>query len=149
MGDPIHIAGASGIPVVSLNIRQLEETGGQSMMPFHEFWRLYLRAHSRPATRGLHYLATAFGAGMAVVAATVGEWWLFPLGIGISYVMAILAHWVVEGNQPLITVNPFWGAIADLRMCGLALTGRLGRELARCCIDEPAIIPPVIAPQQT
>jgi hypothetical protein len=58
------------------------------------------------------------------------------MGIGISYVIAVLSHWTIERNQPLITVNPFWGAVADLRMCWLALTGRLAGEMARYGVRE-------------
>lgn len=42
----------------------------------------------------------------------------------------------MERNNPLIRVNPFWGVFADLRMTFLALTGRLGRELAKHGIVE-------------
>jgi hypothetical protein len=31
----------------------------------------------------------------------------------------------------LVTVNPVWGALADFKMCWLALTGGLGTELER------------------
>jgi hypothetical protein len=104
------------------------------MMPFREFWPLYLRAHRRRATRQVHYLATVFGASMAVVAVIVSEAVVFVIGIGGAYGMAVGAHWVFEGNQPLIRVNPLWGAIADLRMCWLALTGGLAAEQRRCGI---------------
>ncbi|MGH6891087.1 MAG: hypothetical protein ACREEP_02395, partial [Dongiaceae bacterium] len=38
---------------------------------------------------------------------------------------------------PLIRVNPFYGAISDLRMCWLALTGRLWSEYARLGLGQP------------
>jgi hypothetical protein len=100
-------------------------------MRFGEFWPLYLHAHSRRGTRAAHYVATGFGASMGVAAIAIEEAWLLPVGIGLSYVIAVLSHWRIERNQPLITVNPFWGAVADLRMCWLALTGQLTRELIR------------------
>ncbi len=97
-------------------------------MTFREFWPLYLQAHSQPATRAAHYLATIIGVGSAIVAAvTLQPGWL--LGIGIAYGVAIGAHAVIERNRSMIRVNPVWGAIADLRMFWLAATGGLAREI--------------------
>lgn len=100
-------------------------------MRFPEFWRLYLRAHQLPGTRALHYFATAFGILSAVEALAARQPLLFVAGIAVSYGIAVSAHWFIEGNQPLIRVNAFWGAVADLRMCWLAMTGRMAGELAR------------------
>ena len=100
-------------------------------MPFKEFWPLYLRAHSRPTTRAMHYLASFVGLSMTIWAVMAGNFWLCAVGIGGGYVIAVLSHWLFEGNQPLILVNPLWGAVSDVRMCLLAMTGRLKRELAR------------------
>jgi hypothetical protein len=105
--------------------------GGEVVVGFKRFWPMYLRAHQRAATRGLHYIATAVGVSGAVAALATGVFWLFPLGIALGYVIAVLSHWMIEGNQPLITVNAFWGAIADLRMCYLAFTGQLEAEAMR------------------
>ena len=100
-------------------------------MSFKEFWPLYLRAHRLPGTRALHYFATAIGILSAIEAVVAHKPHVFLVGIAISYGIAISAHWFVEGNQPLIRVNAFLGAVADLRMCWLALRGRVEHELAR------------------
>jgi hypothetical protein len=116
-------------------------------MRFGEFWPMYLHAHSRRGTRAAHYIATGFGGSMGAVAIAVEEAWLLPTGIGISYVIAVLSHWTIERNQPLITVNLFWGAVADLRMCWLALTGRLAGELARYGVESKSVAgaaPPLV-----
>jgi hypothetical protein len=107
---------------------------------FKQFWPLYLQAHQRSATRAMHYLATAVGIGGAIAALITGVFWLFPLGIGLGYAIAVMSHWVFEGNQPLILVSPFWGAVSDMRMCYLALTGRLEAEAARqgVMLEQPA-----------
>jgi hypothetical protein len=99
-------------------------------MTFRDFWQLYLRAHSLPGTRALHYFATAVGA-MSVVQAVSARQPLLLGGIALGYAIAIGAHWAIERNQPLIRVNALWGAVADLRMLWLALTGRLSVEMAR------------------
>jgi hypothetical protein len=101
------------------------------MMSFAEFWPLYLRAHSRPTTRALHYAATALGLFTSGVGIVLLEAGVLIAGIAGSYALAIAAHWIFERNQPMIPVNPVWGAVADLRMTWLATTGRLAPELAR------------------
>jgi ubiquinone/menaquinone biosynthesis C-methylase UbiE len=100
-------------------------------MRFKEFWPLYLRAHRLPGTRALHYFATIFGILAAIEAVVAQQVWIFFAGIGTSYAIAITAHWFVERNQPLIGVSAFWGAVADLRMCWLALRGGMEIELIR------------------
>jgi hypothetical protein len=59
------------------------------------------------------------------------DFWFMAGGIGLGVVMAVSSHHLIEHNRPLIRVNPFYGAISDLRMCWLALTGRLNAEYAR------------------
>jgi len=98
---------------------------------YPEFWRLYLDAHRNPATRGVHYAATAVGAASTLAAALLGEVLLAPAGILVAIGMAVGSHRFIEHNQPLIRVNPLYGALCDLRMMGLAISGRLPREYAR------------------
>ena len=100
-------------------------------MSFAEFWRSYLRAHSKPGTRAAHYPATTLGIAYAIAAAYYGQAVLVIIGIGCAVALAVGSHWVIERNQPLIRVNALYGAIADLRMCWLALSGRLKREYRR------------------
>jgi len=100
-------------------------------MPFTEFWRRYLDAHSKPATRVAHYLATLTGIGATLAAIQIGQIAYLIGGLMLSVGMAVGSHWLIEGNQPLIRVNVFYGALADLRMCWLALTGGIGAEYKR------------------
>jgi hypothetical protein len=100
-------------------------------MTFREFWPLYLQTHSQPATRAVHYGATAIGIGSALAAALTLQPVLL-LGIVVAYGLAIGAHAFIEKNQSMIRVNPVWGALADLRMFWLAATGGLQREIDRC-----------------
>jgi hypothetical protein len=104
-------------------------------MKFREFWPYYLRAHSLPGTRAMHYAATVIGA-TAAVQAIVSRQPLFLIGIALGYAVAIGAHAYIERNAPLIRVNALWGVVADLRMSWLALTGGLGREIARVESDQ-------------
>ena len=49
----------------------------------------------------------------------------------LGYAVALAAHRLVDGSRSLVTVNPVWGAVADFKMCWLALTGGLSADLAR------------------
>ncbi len=99
-------------------------------MTFRQFWPLYLKAHSHPKTRAVHYAATVIGVGSALVAAVTLQP-LYLLGIAVAYALAIGSHAVVENNHSMIRVNPVWGALADLRMFWMALTGGLKNEIDR------------------
>lgn len=102
---------------------------------YNDYWLAYLRAHSKPATRAFHYLATGLGFGFGIAALMLRNPWI-ALGAFITgYPIAIGSHYLVQGNKPLVH-RPLWGAISDLRMCFLALTGRLGREYKRLGIEQ-------------
>jgi hypothetical protein len=100
-------------------------------MPFSQFWPIYLDAHRQPATRSCHYVATIFGMTTSLLAALESEILIMVGGIIGAVCMAISSHKVIERNKPLIGVNPFYGAIADVRMCWLALRGGLPAEYIR------------------
>ncbi|MDY0885122.1 DUF962 domain-containing protein [Dongia soli] len=98
-------------------------------MTFKSFWPVYLTHHSLPGTRLLHYFATAIGLLSAVEAIVMGRPLVLLAGIAVGYMVAISSHWLIEHNPPLIRINALWGAMAELRMCWLALRGRLAEDL--------------------
>lgn len=98
---------------------------------FAEFWPYYLREHSVPACRGLHYVGST--AALAVVAATIyfRNPWLLLLAPLVGYGFAWVGHFGIEKNRPATFKYPLWSLAADWKMWFLMLTGRLGAELAR------------------
>ena len=103
--------------------------------PFSEFWLRYLEAHRKPGTRAARYAATAVGVLSTATVIHQGEPLLMLGGIALSYVIAAASHWTFERNRPLIRVNAVYGAVADLKMCWLALTGRLAGEYDRLGLE--------------
>jgi hypothetical protein len=101
------------------------------VMSYAEFWLRYLAAHRDPRTRGLHYLGTALGLAALVMAGITRDWpWLIAAPI-VGYALAWLGHLVFEHNRPETFGHPGWSLVSDLRMLGLFVSGRLGRELRR------------------
>ena len=101
---------------------------------YSEFWAFYLRAHSRAGTRGLHYLGTVLGAGIAIVAAISASWWLLLAALAVGYGLAWVGHFVVERNVPATFGHPLWSFYSDFHMAYHALRGSLGEELERAAL---------------
>src|ERR1700761_2893959 len=100
-------------------------------MSFSQFWPIYLNAHRQPVTRSCHYMATTIGATASIVAAARGEFAIMAGGVAFALCIAIAPHPVIEKKKPPVGVNPFYGAIADVKMCWLAVRGDLAIEYTR------------------
>lgn len=101
------------------------------MTSFKDFWPLYLQAHRHRGTRIGHYAATTIALSTIAASIALQAIWLTLIGVALGYAIALAAHRLADGSKSLVTVNPVLGAVADFKMCWLALTGGLGAELAR------------------
>lgn len=105
---------------------------------FAEFWPFYLREHSRPSTRALHYAGTTLVVALALAALVTGRWiWLLALPLA-GYAFAWVAHFALEKNRPATFTHPLWSLIADFKMWWLWLTGRLRPHLERADVSARA-----------
>ena len=98
---------------------------------YEEFWGYYLRAHSDPSTRLIHYAGSILSLGaLALAVIEFQPLWLVAMPL-IGYGFAWFGHFFVEGNKPATFGHPFWSLISDYRMLFLWLAGALGPHLAR------------------
>lgn len=102
---------------------------------FAEFWPHYLREHSRPQTRALHYVGTSLVVGLAFFSLVTGRWLLLALLPVVGYLFAWIGHFGVEKNRPATFTYPLWSLAADFRMWWLWLSGRLKPELERAGVE--------------
>jgi hypothetical protein len=109
----------------------------QRIQTYDEFWLYYLREHSRPASRALHYAGTVCAMGAIALGVFVSPWWLCG-ALVVGYGPAWIGHFVIEKNKPATFGYPLWSLISDYKMFGLAIVGRLTRELERATHAAPA-----------
>ena len=100
-------------------------------MTYSEFWLRYLRAHSRPNTRALHYIGSVLALATLLIAIATLNWRGLIAAPLIGYTFAWTAHFAVERNRPETFGHPFWSLFSDCRMLLLALCRRLAPHLQR------------------
>lgn len=101
------------------------------MQTFADFWPYYLREHSRPGTRALHFVGTTGAALLLASSVLLLRPGLFFAALVCGYGFAWVGHFFVEHNKPATFKYPLWSLAADWKMWALALTGRLGPELQK------------------
>lgn len=105
-----------------------DETRYQS---FAEFWPFYVREHSHPACRALHFVGSTLGLVLLGTAFYTGNYWLILAGLVVGYAFAWVGHFGIEKNRPATFKYPLWSFIADWKMWALMLTGRMSAEVER------------------
>lgn len=98
---------------------------------YRDFWPAYLRAHSRPGNRWLHFAGTLGGLALLVAALVLRDWRFAVAAPVLGYAFAWTGHFALEGNRPATLGHPLWSFASDWRMLALWLTGRLDAELRR------------------
>jgi len=97
---------------------------------YKSFWPYYLREHSKPTTRGLHYVGTLLGIILLIYGLVFEPWCLLAAPFA-SYSFAWFSHFFVEKNHPTTLKYPLWSLLSDLKMFSLFIVGRLGTELKK------------------
>ncbi|MFT3923935.1 MAG: DUF962 domain-containing protein [Myxococcales bacterium] len=98
---------------------------------FEDFWPYYVGAHRNPKNRAFHYVGTS----SAVLCATVGVLTQNPLLVlaapVVGYGPAWIGHFLIEGNKPATFGYARYSLMADFKMLGLALRGKMADEVTR------------------
>ncbi len=105
---------------------------------FEQFWPHYVAEHSKPATRALHLAGTSLALACAAALLAQGKWKLLPLALIPGYGAAWLGHFFIERNRPATFRYPLWSFLADYKMVGLMLAGRMEREVERALSEREA-----------
>ena len=114
-------------------------TDSSTFQSFEEFWPAYLRAHSMPATRMVHYAGGLIGVGlMAAFAATLNPSFAIT-AIATIYAFAWLSHFLIEHNNPASFKHPLWSARSGIRMFSLWIAGGLKPELVKAGLPASSI----------
>lgn len=103
----------------------------EEIKTFEEFWPFYVAEHSKPATRAMHFLGTATALTTLAVLAVNQKWKLLPLALVPGYAAAWVGHFLIEKNRPATFKYPLWSFLADQKMFGLMLAGKMEEELKR------------------
>ena len=98
---------------------------------FNDFWPYYVREHSHPGCRWMHFvgstLVLVLAAGMVI---WQNYWVFFSLPI-FGYGFAWFGHFLLEKNTPATFKYPLWSFMGDWKMWWLMFTGRMSPELDR------------------
>ena len=98
---------------------------------YQEFWPFYLREHSKPQTRAIHYIGSIASVVVLIWAvATQNWWWLLAVPV-CGYSFAWFSHFFVEKNKPATFQAPVWSLISDYRMCAQFISGQIDGELMK------------------
>ena len=95
---------------------------------FAEFWPFYVREHSLPATRALHFVGSSLSVAVLAAAIIYNPWLLLAVPV-VGYGFAWIGHFTIEKNRPASFKYPLWSFIADWKMWALMLVGSMGAEV--------------------
>lgn len=103
---------------------------------YEEFWPFYVREHSDPTNRKLHFAGTT-GTILFAAAALLRRKPIHLLHAAISgYGGAWIGHFFFQKNTPATFKYPLWSLVSDFRMYGKIVAGKMDQEVARVMEEE-------------
>ena len=102
-----------------------------NIQTFADFWPYYVGAHRKPLNRALHYVGTTCALGcVATGLVSMNPLWFLAAPI-VGYGPAWVGHFGVEGNRPATFGYARYSLMADFKMLGLAVRGKMADEVTR------------------
>ncbi len=92
---------------------------------YSEFWPFYLKEHSHPLNRLLHFIGTSLGIALLLEGLISGRMIFLLIALVSGYAFAWVGHFFIEKNKPATFQYPFWSFISDFRMWFLMLIRKL------------------------
>ena len=96
---------------------------------FAEFYPFYLKEHSHPVCRVLHYIGSTLVLCLLFYAISTEQYsllWLLPV---VGYGFAWVGHFFVEKNRPATFTYPLYSFLGDWVMLKDFLTGQINKKL--------------------
>ncbi|MES2855845.1 MAG: DUF962 domain-containing protein [Bdellovibrionota bacterium] len=94
------------------------------MNSFEEFWPFYLREHSLPSNRRLHFAGTMLVHLILVYSILAGSLSALVLLPILGYGFAWVGHFIVEKNRPATFKHPLWSLRGDFKLFYLMCRGK-------------------------
>jgi len=105
---------------------------------FSDFWPSYVLAHRHPITRAFHSVGTLLGWCLFFAALATRRYRFLAVALIAPYALAWFSHFFVEHNRPATFGHPLWSWLADQKMVGLVLVGKMDGEVDRCAALDSA-----------
>jgi hypothetical protein len=103
--------------------------GEQRIASFSEFWPFYVREHSNPINRKLHFVGSTLALlSLAGAVATANPFLLVAAPI-FGYGFAWVGHFVFQKNKPATFKYPLYSFASDWVMYGKILAGKMDAEV--------------------
>ncbi|MFO1495389.1 MAG: DUF962 domain-containing protein [Lysobacterales bacterium] len=101
------------------------ELQSSGFLSFAEFYPYYLREHSHPTCRRLHFIGSwCVLAVLAIAVLSANPWWLLGMPL-VGYGFAWVGHFFFERNKPATFRYPLWSLWGDWVMFKDILIGRI------------------------
>ena len=98
---------------------------------FEEFWPDYVRAHSNPTNRKLHFVGSSLALACVAGGVLLRRKSLFLLAPVVGYGFAWVGHFGFEKNVPASFSNPLHSFRADWKMWKMILDGSMDAEVEK------------------
>ena len=96
---------------------------------FWSFYPYYLREHSDPVNRTLHFIGTGLVIASLLAGIVTFKWYFFALIPVLGYGFAWVGHFFIEKNRPATFTYPLYSLGSDFVMFWHILTGQIQKRI--------------------